>query len=176
MNRMEPAVHISEEAIRNRVKELGRMLSVDYAGADEVLLIGVLRGCFIFLADLSRQINVPCCIDFIAVSSYEDSTTPGTIELIMDNRIDVTGKHVLIIDDIVDSGHTLSFLLKHFGVRNPASLKTCVLLRKLERREEDVSIDYLGFDIPDLWVFGYGLDNAGRLRNLPYIGFVKTDN
>ncbi|MEI8356043.1 MAG: hypoxanthine phosphoribosyltransferase [Deltaproteobacteria bacterium] len=170
----EQTVLLSEEAIRNRVKELGRIISADYAGADEVLLIGVLRGCFIFLADLCRELTVPSCVDFIAVSSYEDKTTPGCVKLIMDNRIDVTGKHVLIIDDILDSGHTMLYLRKHFGARDPASLKTCVLLRKPEGLEEGVQIDYFGFDIPDLWVFGYGLDNIGRLRNLPYIGCVKT--
>jgi hypoxanthine phosphoribosyltransferase len=170
----EHAVLLSEEAIQSRVKELGRIISEDYAGVEEVLLIGVLRGCYIFLADLSRYITIPGCIDFVAVSSYEDKTRPGALRLFLDARIDIAGKHVLLVDDIADSGHTLTYLLNLLGERKPASLKTCVLLRKPERLEKDVRIDYLGFDIPDLWVYGYGLDNAGRCRGLPYLGFVQA--
>lgn len=168
----EPAVLLSAETIQERVKELGCVISADYADSGELLLIGVLRGCYIFLADLSRCLAIPGCIDFVTVSSYGDKTTPGNLRLIMDTRTDITGKHVLIVEDIVDSGHTLAYLLDLFGARKPASLKTCALLRKPDRQERDVRINYLGFDIPDVWVFGYGLDNAGRCRSLPYVGFI----
>jgi hypoxanthine phosphoribosyltransferase len=175
MNGTEHTVLLSEEAIQARVKELGSSISADYAGVGEVLLIGVLKGCYIFLADLSRCITIPGCVDFVAVSSYGDKTRPGALHLYLDTRLDITGKHVLLVDDIADSGHTLAYLLHLLGKRKPASLKTCVLLRKPERLEKDVPIDYLGFDIPDLWVYGYGLDNAGSCRALPFLGFVKAD-
>jgi hypoxanthine phosphoribosyltransferase len=170
----EPAVLLSAETIQERVKELGRVISENYADSGELLLIGVLRGCYIFIADLSRCLTIPGCIDFVAVSSYGDKTTPGNLRLIMDTRTDITGKHVLIVEDIVDTGHTLTYLLELFGARKPASLKTCALLRKQDRLEKDVQIDFLGFDIPGVWVFGYGLDNAGRCRSLPYVGFSRN--
>lgn len=171
----EPAVLFSEETIRERVRELGRRISADYADIEELVMIGVLRGCYIFLADLSRCLEIPRRIDFIAVSSYEHKTTPGALRLIMDTRADITGKHVLIVEDIVDTGQTLHYLLDMLGARKPASLKICTLLRKPDRLEKDMHIDYLGFDIPDLWVVGYGLDYADRYRALPYIGFVEVD-
>jgi hypoxanthine phosphoribosyltransferase len=171
----EPAVLITEEAIRRRVAEMARRISSDYSGVDDLLMVGVLRGCFIFLADLSRLLTVPRSIDFIAVSSYGRSTTStGAVRLIMDLRIEISGKHVLIVDDIVDTGYTLRYLIDALKPRNPASLKTCVFLRKRERFKMDWEIDYLGFDIPDLWVVGYGLDYADMYRTLPYIGAVKA--
>ncbi|NJD61170.1 MAG: hypoxanthine phosphoribosyltransferase [Deltaproteobacteria bacterium] len=171
----EPAVLITEEAIRQRVAELARRISSDYAGVEELLLVGILRGCFIFLADLSRLLTVPRSIDFIAVSSYGASaTSTGAVRLIMDLRTEIAGKHVLIVDDIVDTGYTLQYLFNALKPRMPASLKTCVLLRKPEVFKMDWDIDYLGFDIPDLWVVGYGLDYADRYRTLPYIGSIKT--
>jgi hypoxanthine phosphoribosyltransferase len=171
----EPAVLITEEAIRRRVAEMARRISSDYSGVDDLLMVGVLRGCFIFLADLSRLLTVPRSIDFIAVSSYGRSTTStGAVRLIMDLRIEISGKHVLIVDDIVDTGYTLRYLIDALKPRNPASLKTCVFLRKAERFKMDWEIDYLGFDIPDLWVVGYGLDYADMYRTLPYIGAVKA--
>ncbi|MDD2320804.1 MAG: hypoxanthine phosphoribosyltransferase [Geobacteraceae bacterium] len=175
MSHNEPAVLFAEETIQQRVKELGRQVSADYSAVDELVLIGVLRGCYIFLADLSRCLTIPRRIDFMAVSSYEQKTTPGTLRLIMDTRTDIAGKHVLIIEDIVDTGRTLHYLLEMLGSRKPASLRTCTLLRKPDRLEKDVQIDYLGFDIPDLWVVGYGLDYADRFRALPYIGFLEED-
>lgn len=175
MMQKEPAVLFSEETIRERVRELGRRISADYADIEELVMIGVLRGCYIFLADLSRCLEIPRRIDFIAVSSYEHKTTPGALRLIMDTRADITGKHVLIVEDIVDTGQTLHYLLDMLGARKPASLKICTLLRKPDRLEKDMHIDYLGFDIPDLWVVGYGLDYADRYRALPYIGFVEVD-
>jgi hypoxanthine phosphoribosyltransferase len=176
MRNKEPAVFLSESAIRGRVSQLARQISSDYAHVEEVLLVGVLRGCYIFLADLSRLLTIRRRIDFIAVTTYEQTITmPGAVRLLMDVRTDIAGKHVLIVDDILDTGSTLQYLLQTFKARNPASLKTCVLLRKSERLKEEVQIDYLGFDIPDVWVVGYGLDYADQDRALPYIGIVKTD-
>ena len=157
------------------MKELARRISEDYAGVEELLLVGILRGCYMFLADLSRLISIPRCIDFMAVSSYGQDTTRGTLRLIMDTRNDIAGKHVLIIEDIVDTGHTLHYLIDMLSARKPASLKSCVFLRKLERLERDVPVDYLGFDIPDVWVVGYGLDFADRFRALPYVGYIESE-
>ena len=166
-----PPVLISEATIGARVEELARRISRDYAGAGELVLIGVLRGAFVFLADLSRRLTVPCCVDFVALSSYGDgSTSSGAVRLVMDLRVDVAGKHVLVVEDIVDSGHTLAYLVGMLQARHPASLKTCVLTRKAGRLETDVALDYVGFDIPDRWVVGYGLDYNDRFRTLPYIG------
>jgi hypoxanthine phosphoribosyltransferase len=162
--------------IRRRVKELASRISTDYAGVDEILMVGVLRGCYIFLADLSRRLAIPRRIDFIAVSSYEDRTvSSGAVRLVLDVRSDIQGKHVLIVDDIVDSGHTLHYLVNLFQARNPASLKTCAFLRKSGRLQVPVQLDYLGFDILDVWVVGYGLDCADRFRALPYIGQVDPE-
>ena len=166
-----PPVLISEAAIGARVEELARRISRDYADAGELVLIGVLRGAFVFLADLSRRLTVPCRVDFVALSSYGDgSPSSGAVRLVMDLRVDVAGKHVLVVEDIVDSGHTLAYLVAMLQARHPASLKTCVLTRKAGRLETDVTLDYVGFDIPDRWVVGYGLDYNDRFRTLPYIG------
>jgi hypoxanthine phosphoribosyltransferase len=171
----ETVLLFSEETIQKRVDELGRQISEDYADVDELLMVGVLRGCYIFLADLSRRLTIPRRIDFISVSSYEQAkTTPGALRLIMDTRTDVEGKHVLLVDDILDTGHTLAYLLNILAARKPASLKSCVFLRKRERLESNVHADYLGFDIPDVWVVGYGLDYADTCRALPYIGVIST--
>jgi hypoxanthine phosphoribosyltransferase len=176
MIRREPVVLFSEEVIQERVRELARRISADYSDVEELVLVGVLRGCYIFLADLSRCLTIPRRIDFIAVSSYEHKTTPGTLRLIMDTRTDISGKHILIIEDIVDTGQTMHYLLDMLGARKPASLKSCVFLRKLECLEKEVHIDYLGFDIPNLWVVGYGLDYADKYRALPYIGFLEKES
>ena len=171
----EPAVLFTEETIRRRVAAMARRISSDYADVEDLLLVGILRGCFIFLADLSRLLTVPRSVDFIAVSSYGKSTTSsGAVRLVMDLRTEIAGKHVLIVDDIVDTGYTLQYLMDALKPRKPASLKTCVFLRKPERFRMDWQIDYVGFDIPDAWVVGYGLDHADRYRTLPYIGIVKT--
>lgn len=175
MESTEPAVLIPEEKILSRVTELARRISEDYAGAEELVLVGVLRGCYIFLADLSRRLTIPRRIDFIALASYgKTGTVPGAVRLIMDLRTDIAGKHVLIVEDIVDTGYTLQYLLGALRSRGPASLKTCALLRKPDRVRTDVRIDYLGFDIPDAWVVGYGLDYGDRNRALPYIGIVEA--
>ncbi len=171
----QPAVLVPEERIQARVSELARRISEDYAGAEELVMVGVLRGCYIFLADLSRRLTIPRRIDFIALASYgSTATVPGAVRLIMDLRTDIAGKHVLIVEDIVDTGNTLRYLVDALRPRGPASLKTCALLRKPDRIRTDVRIDYLGFDIPDVWVVGYGLDYADRNRALPYIGVVET--
>lgn len=168
-----PRVLIAEADIRRRVTELARRIDADYADADELLLVGVLRGAFIFLADLARQLEIPHRVDFIALSSYESgSTFAGGVRLIMDSRISVSGRHVLVIEDILDSGRTLAYLLETFAARHPASLRSCALVRK-PGQEVDVDLDYLGFDIPDEWVVGYGLDYGDRYRTLPYIGVVQ---
>jgi hypoxanthine phosphoribosyltransferase len=173
-----PEVLISEERIRNKVAELGAQISEDYACCDDLLLVGVLKGSFIFLADLARALSIPRSVDFIALSTYGDSEstdTDGAVRLIMDLRRNVTGKHVLVVEDIVDTGYTLSYLLRNLMARQPASVKTCVLVEKPERREVYTQIDYLGFSIPDVWVVGCGLDWAERYRALPYIGIVKPE-
>lgn len=171
-------VLLSEETIRDRVNELATQISNDYAaaGVEDVYMLGVLRGAFIFLADLSRRLTIQRRVDFIALSSYEDaSTTSGAVRLVLDVRTPLRGKHVLVVEDIVDSGKTLDYLLNTLKAREPASLKTCVLLQKPERLEVPVSIDYLGFTIPDEWVVGYGLDYTDRYRTLPYIGVAQPD-
>lgn len=166
-------VLISEDAIRARVDALAAQLSRDYAGVDELVLVGVLRGAFIFLADLSRRLTVPCRVDFVALSSYDRNTvSSGAVRLVMDLRVDVSGKHVLIVEDIVDSGHTLAYLAALLRARGPASLKTCALTVKPARLQVPVTLDYVGFEIPDKWVVGYGLDHRDRHRTLPYIAVL----
>ncbi len=170
-----PPVLISEAAIARRVDELAAQISRDYADAGEVLLVGVLRGAFIFLADLARRLTVPRRIDFVALSSYDQGAVSKGVRLIMDLRVAIAGRHVLLVEDIVDSGHTLSYLVALLATRGPASLKTCALTRKPDRLEVDVNLDYVGFDIPDRWVVGYGLDYNDRYRALPYIGTVDAN-
>lgn len=172
---LRPRALIDAARIDARVAELARQIDADYTGADEVLLVGVLRGAFIFLADLARRLQTPNRVDFIALSSYGAGTvSSGEVRLIMDLKSAVAGRHLLIVEDIVDSGHTLDYLLRLLAAREPASLRSCALLRKLARREVDVEPDYLGFDIPDLWVVGYGLDHADHYRTLPYIGVIDA--
>ena len=162
---------IDEAAIAARVAELSEQISKDYTDSEELILVGVLKGSFIFLSDLSRRLTVPHRVEFISVSSYgeRESEDPGAVRLILDVRHDIGGKDVLVVEDIVDTGHTLAYLLRLLEARLPRSLKSCTLLRKPERTQVDVPIDYLGFDIPDVWVVGYGLDFAERHRTLPSI-------
>lgn len=170
-----PDVLISENEIAARVTELAHEIDDEYALSDELILVGVLKGSFIFLADLARKLKVTHRVEFIAVSSYgdsEDTTHSGAVRLLMDVRLDIAGKDVLIIEDIVDSGNTLEYLYRVLKARGPRSLKTVTLLRKPDRLEVDVEVNYLGFDIPDVWVVGYGLDWAERYRTLPYIGKI----
>ena len=168
-----PPELISESDINKRVNELAAQISADYADAGEVVLIGVLKGSFIFLADLSRNMTIPRTIEFIAVSSYGAGSKSGAVRLVMDVRGNIEGRHVLIVEDIVDTGHTLKYLIGMLESHFPASIKTCTLLHKVESVEVDVDIDYVGFDIGDEWVVGYGLDYAEQNRTLPYIGNVQ---
>ena len=170
----DPKVLISEEAIQSRVLELAEQISTDYGGGDDLVMVGVLKGSFIFLADLSRRLSIPRTIEFIAVSSYgSGSVSSGAVRLVMDVRGNIEGKHVLIVEDIVDTGHTLKYLIGIMKSHRPASVKTAALVRKAESAEVDVSVDYLGFDIGDEWVVGYGLDFAEQNRTLPYIGVIN---
>ncbi len=167
---------LDEETITTRVRELAVQISTDYADVDNLVLVGVLKGSFIFLADLARRLTVAHHVDFIALSSYgRGSTSTSAVRLIMDTRASVTGRHVLVVEDIVDTGCTLDYLLRTFRARKPASLRVCTLLSKPERHEVEVPVDYLGFEIPDVWVVGYGLDYADRFRTLPYIAALKRE-
>jgi len=170
----DPRILISETRIQQRVNELAAQISNDYAG-QELVLIGVLKGAFIFLADLSRRLTIPRVVEFIAVSSYDSGNVcSGAVRLIMDVHKSIEGKHVLIVEDIVDTGHTLHYLIEMLETRGPASVRTCALVQKSGAAQVDVTIDYLGFDIEDEWVVGYGLDYAERDRTLPYIGVIDT--
>jgi hypoxanthine phosphoribosyltransferase len=171
-----PPVLISEDNIRKRVAELAEQISSDYADSGDVVLIGVLKGAFVFLADLSRQLTIPRTIEFIAVSSYGAGSESGAVRLVMDVRGNIEGRHVLIVEDIVDTGHTLNYLIGILESHGPASIKTCTLLHKAEQAEVDVDIDYVGFGIGDEWVVGYGLDYAEQNRTLPYIGTVEPND
>ena len=167
----------SEKEIETRVARLASRINADYAGRGNLVLIGVLKGSFIFLSDLARRLTIPHRVEFIAVSSYgaRESTDPESVRLLMDVRHAVTGDHVMIVEDIVDTGRTLAYLLRLMEARRPASLTTCTLLHKPDRTEEVVAIDYLGFTIPDVWVVGYGLDYAEQYRTLPYIADLPEE-
>jgi hypoxanthine phosphoribosyltransferase len=172
----QPTVLISETDIQRRVDELAAEISRDYAGKGEITLIAVLKGAFIFLADLSRRLTVPRRIEFMGLSSYEEgSTHSGAVRLVMDLRESIEDRHVLVVEDIVDTGRTLHYLIELLKTRDPASVRACAIVRKKDRHEVEVNIDYLGFDIPDAWVVGYGLDYDEQHRTLPYIGFVEPD-
>jgi hypoxanthine phosphoribosyltransferase len=172
----EPEVLIKEEDIKARVKELAAQISADYADKSDLVLVGVLKGAFIFLADLSRGLTIPRHIEFIAVSSYGfGSAQSGAVRLVMDVRASIEGRHVLIVEDIVDTGHTLHYLHNMLKSRNPASVRTAALLHKAHNTEVDIEVDYVGFNISDEWVVGYGLDYAERDRTLPYIGVLQPD-
>jgi len=168
-------VLVSKEALAAWIEELGEQISGDYAG-ERLLLVGVLRGAVIFMADLARAISRPVTIDFIAVSSYGASThSSGVVRIIKDLDEDVTGKHLLLVEDIIDSGLTLKYLYDNLKSRNPASVRICTLLSKPSRRKVDVPVDYNGFTIPDDFVVGYGLDFAEKYRNLPFVGVLKPE-
>lgn len=170
---MNPPVLISEESIRARVEELARRISADYGDREELFLVGVLRGSFVFLADLVRRLTVPVRIDFLGLSAYPESDSPsGEVRLLLDLQSPIAGRHVLVVEDIVDTGATLRFLLDALRTREPASLATCALLRKPDRLRPGTRVEYVGFDIPDVWIVGYGLDLAGRYRELPFLGSI----
>jgi len=163
---------IDADALRARVAELGDEIS-DFYGGRDLLLVGVLKGAVFFMADLMRSITVPCEIDFMAISSYGASTdSSGVVRILKDLDINIEGRHVLVVEDIIDSGLTLSYLVRNLEAREPASLEVCALLTKPERREIDVPVRYVGFEIPNRFVIGYGLDFAELYRNLPYVGVL----
>ena len=165
-------VLIDEETLAARVAELGAEVSADYHGRD-LLLIGVLKGAVFFMADLMRHLTVPCEVDFMAISSYGDATdSSGIVRILKDLDINIEGRHVLVVEDIIDSGLTLSYLIRNLESREPATLEVCALLTKPSRREIDVPVRYVGFEIPNKFVVGYGLDFAERYRNLPYVGVL----
>jgi hypoxanthine phosphoribosyltransferase len=163
---------VEPEELSQRVRELGEQVSRDYEGRD-LLLVGVLKGAVFFLSDLMRHISVPCELDFMAVASYGSSTdSSGVVRILKDLDIPIEGREVLIVEDIVDSGLTLSYLLRTLNARNPLSLEVCALLTKPERRKVDLPIHYVGFEIPNRFVIGYGLDHVQRFRNLPYVAVL----
>lgn len=168
-------VLFSREALAARVSELGAQINRDYAG-ERLLLVSVLRGSFIFMADLMRELKLDCNVDFMAVSSYKNGTvSTGAVQITKDLSEDIVGRHVLVVEDILDSGNTLSYLLRYLRGRKPASLRVCALLDKPDRRIKPIDVQYTGFSIPDAFVVGYGLDYAERYRNLPYIGILKPE-
>ncbi len=166
---------IDEERLQERIRELGREISADYAGK-ELLLVGVLKGAVFFMADLMRNLTVPCEIDFMAISSYGAATdSSGVVRILKDLDINIESRHVLVVEDIIDSGLTLSYLLRNLESREPTDIEICALLTKPDRREIDVPVKYVGFEIPNKFVIGYGLDFAERYRNLPYVGVLHPD-
>ena len=168
-------VLIDEATLQSRITELGEEVSADYVGR-ELLLIGVLKGAVFFMADLMRRLAVPCEIDFMAISSYGAATdSSGVVRILKDLDINIEGKDVLVVEDIIDSGLTLSYLMRNLAAREPASLEVCALLTKPARREIEVAVRYIGFEIPNRFVIGYGLDFAERYRNLPYVATLHPD-
>ncbi|MCC8182127.1 MAG: hypoxanthine phosphoribosyltransferase [Clostridiales bacterium] len=166
----------SEKQLQRRVAELGAQISRDYEDKEDVVLVGILRGCYVFMADLSRYITIPCRMDFMSVSSYGKGTSSsGQIEIKKDLSDTINGSHVILVEDILDSGNTMDYLKKVLSVRNAASIRICTLLDKPERRTKPVAADYYGFLVPDAFVVGYGLDYAEKYRNLPYIGILKPE-
>ena len=170
-----PRVLIDQDHIQARVEDLASQISAEYSDKGEIVLIGVLKGAFIFLADLSRQLTIPRRIEFMALSSYDRGSESGEVRLEMDLRHQIEGKHVLVVEDIIDSGQTLRYLVDLLKARGPASVRTCALVRKQREDNADAPIDYLGFDIPDVWTVGYGLDHGERFRTLPYIGILDLE-
>lgn len=168
-------VLLTEEQIQQRVRELAEQISADYRGKD-LLLVCILKGGVLFLTDLMRQLDIPHAIDFMAISSYGAGTeSSGVVRILMDLNTSIEGKNVLIVEDIVDTGHTLDYILRNLSTRRPASLKVCALLNKPSRRQVDVPIHYVGFDIPNKFVIGYGLDFGEKYRNLPFVGVLKPE-
>jgi hypoxanthine phosphoribosyltransferase len=174
INDME-SILLTEEQIRDRVAQMGAEISRDYADKDP-LFVGVLKGCFVFMADLMRAVSVPCGMDFMVVSSYGSGVkTTGAVEIIKDLSQDIQGRHIVIVEDILDTGVTLHYLSRYLKNRDPASVTIATFLDKPERRRADVSARYVGFTVPDAFVVGYGLDYAEKYRNLPFVGILKPE-
>ena len=168
------SVLLTEEEIREKVKAVGRQISRDFEGKDP-LFVGVLKGCFIFMADLMRRVDIKCSMDFMAVSSYSGTTSTGAVKINKDLSEDIQGRHVIIVEDILDSGVTLNYLKQFLQQREPASIHIATLLDKPARRKAPVYADYSCFEVPDAFVVGYGLDYNEKYRNLPYIGILKPE-
>ncbi len=173
LERVVAEVLVDQDTLAERIAELGDEISEDYEGRD-LLLVGVLKGAVFFMADLMRHIRVHCEVDFMAISSYGAATdSSGVVRILKDLDINIRDRHVLVVEDIIDSGLTLSYLVRNLGAREPASLEICALLTKPSRREIEVPVRYVGFEIPNRFVIGYGLDFAERYRNLPYVGVLN---
>jgi len=173
-------VIFSEDIIQKRVKELAQQIDNDYAylkkSGKQLVIVGILKGAFLFMSDLVKRLKVPHRVDFMALSSYGKGTkSTGAVRIVMDLRSDIDNEDVLIVEDIIDSGYTLKFLNNLLLTRSPRTIKTCVFLRKLECLKVDFKVDYCGFDAPNVWVVGYGLDYAERLRTLPFVGELKRE-
>lgn len=168
------SILIPEEAIQKKIQELGWNISKDYEGK-ELVIVPIMRGAMLFSADLVRRITIPAMVDFISVASYKGSKSTGTVRIIKDLKEDIKGKHVLLVEDIIDTGLTLSYLRNYLEAHSPKSIKTCVLLNKPARRLIKVKLDYVGFVIPDEFVVGYGLDYLELYRNLPYVATLTDD-
>lgn len=167
------SVLISEESVAKRIAEMGAQISRDYAG-ESVCLLCILKGSVFFTTELAKHITVPVLLDFMSVSSYGSGTTSsGNVRIVKDLDTPIEGQHVLVVEDIIDTGHTLAYLMEYLEQRRPKSLKLCTLLDKPERRVSDVKVDYTGFEIPDKFVVGYGLDYDQKYRNLPYVGVIE---
>ena len=167
---------LTEEQIRDRIQELGEVLTKEYEGKNPVI-VGVLKGVVVFYADMIRHINVPCQMDFMWISSYAGANSSGTMQVRRDVSVDIKGRHVLILEDIFDTGNSLDYTYKHLLSKEPASLKICTLLDKPDRRKPGITLqaDYVGFTIPNAFVVGYGLDYNEHYRNLPYVGILKPE-
>ena len=166
-------IYLSAEEIQQRIAEIGHSISRDYLGRNP-LLVGVLKGVVFFMADLLRTVTIPCEIDFIAVSSYStEARNQGVVRMVKDLEIPISDRHVLFIEDVVDTGLTLNYILQNLRARQPASLEVCILFNKVDHRLIDIPIRYKGFDLPDRFVVGYGLDYREKYRNLPFVGLLK---
>ena len=176
MDRDIETILLTEQQIRDRIAELGEILTKEYEDKNPVV-VGVLKGVVVFYADMIRQIKTPCQLDFMWISSYSGSNSTGTMQVRQDLKTDIKGRHVLILEDIFDTGNSLDFTVKHLLSREPASLKICTLLDKPERRKPGITLqaDYVGFTIPNAFVVGYGLDYDEKYRNLPYVGILKPE-
>ena len=167
-------VLISQIEIEKKVQEIGEKISTDYEGKEPVF-VGVLKGCFIFMADLMRHVSINCSMDFMAVSSYQGTSSTGAVKINKDLNESIEGKHLILVEDILDSGVTLNYLKNYLSVRKPASIKIATLMDKPARRKADIYADYSCFEVPDAFVVGYGLDYNEKYRNLPYIGVLKPE-
>ncbi len=168
-------VLFSQQELQSKVNELGARITKDYEGK-EPIFVGVLKGCFVFMADLMRAVNLPCQIDFMAVSSYGKGTTSsGEVQINKDLSYDIAGRDIIIVEDILDSGVTLNYLIGYLNHRNPKSIRIVTLFDKPSRRKAPVKADYFGYEVPDAFIVGYGLDYAEKYRNLPYIGILKSE-